>query len=153
MWAHSQQSMSLACVRSYPACFSQAAHVPGSSELCAFAEHVPFSLLQGVKQVRSDGSERFLLCDPAIHCAKHPARFSNTNLGQEGINRFFATHKCNAICAQLGLPAAAGAARTTSGSRLVGTKLPGTRLIGTKVLSAKLPGSGLLGSKLLSSAH
>ncbi|KAJ2904952.1 hypothetical protein MKZ38_006817 [Zalerion maritima] len=51
--------------------------------------------LQGVGQV---------LTDPAVH-TKDPERFklADTNLGEAGFKFFFSTHKCNGICAKLGL--------------------------------------------------
>jgi len=61
--------------------------------------------LQGWKA----GSD-YILTDPAIHCTElvrsSPyvgAQFGDTNLGQEGMNQFFATHECNSVCRALGL--------------------------------------------------
>ncbi|KAL6748372.1 kinase-like domain-containing protein [Haematococcus lacustris] len=45
----------------------------------------------------------FWLCDPAVHCPSDILRFGNTNLGLEGCKCFFETHKCNHICAALGI--------------------------------------------------
>ena len=53
----------------------------------------------------------YVLTDPAIHCTELVrsgpnvgAQFGNTNLGQEGMNQFFATHECNSVCRALHLP-------------------------------------------------
>lgn len=63
--------------------------------------------LQGVQ--RADG---YILTDPAIHTGDVVAidkdgdyyvRFGNTNLGEEGMKEFFASHKCNSICKMLKL--------------------------------------------------
>lgn len=45
----------------------------------------------------------YLLSDPAIHCQQDVNRFTRTNLGAEGLQHFFNTHKCNDICKHLGL--------------------------------------------------
>jgi len=45
----------------------------------------------------------FCLTDPAIHC-KDLMKYGNTNLGVPGINMFFETHICNAICKTMKLP-------------------------------------------------
>lgn len=52
--------------------------------------------LQGVKSTSPTGP-RFALTDPALHC-KDVTRFCSTNLGNEGMHRFFRTHHCNSIC-------------------------------------------------------
>ena len=52
--------------------------------------------LQGVKSTSTSGP-RFALTDPALHC-KDVTRFCSTNLGNEGMQRFFRTHHCNSIC-------------------------------------------------------
>ena len=44
----------------------------------------------------------FTLADPAVLCLD-PSRFGCTNVGQEGMARFFSTHTCNACCRQLGI--------------------------------------------------
>lgn len=46
---------------------------------------------------------RFELSDPAVHCTDL-LRFSRTNLGGKGMELFFRTHQCNAICRALRLP-------------------------------------------------
>ena len=52
--------------------------------------------LQGVKVSTPDGT-KFTLTDPALHC-KDVTRFSGTNLGNQGMHRFFRSHHCNSIC-------------------------------------------------------
>ena len=52
--------------------------------------------LQGVKEEGMAGV-RYVLTDPAIHC-RRLCRFGNTNLGPEGMYKFFRTHYCNNIC-------------------------------------------------------
>lgn len=44
----------------------------------------------------------FRLTDPAIHCTD-VTRLSATNLGKNGMNKFFATHRCNDCCLAMGL--------------------------------------------------
>lgn len=56
--------------------------------------------LQGIR-TSATRHDKLLLTDPAIHC-KYP-RFGSTNLGVRGMDRFFATHECNAICKALKL--------------------------------------------------
>jgi hypothetical protein len=51
-----------------------------------------FSILQAYK-----------LFDPAIHCPSDMLRFTGTNLGERGIDQFFRTHRCNAVCSKMGL--------------------------------------------------
>ena len=58
--------------------------------------------LQGVWNA-ADG---FLLTDPAIHTASKGGRRhvrGGTDKGDSGIANFFRTHRCSALCAQLGL--------------------------------------------------
>ena len=43
-----------------------------------------------------------LLTDPQIHTIDGEG-FGQGNMGPEGIDNFFANHKCNAVCAKLGL--------------------------------------------------
>lgn len=44
----------------------------------------------------------FCLTDPAIHCLD-VLRYNSTNLAEVGMDRFFETHECNAICRNLRL--------------------------------------------------
>ncbi|KAL1530469.1 hypothetical protein AB1Y20_001371 [Prymnesium parvum] len=44
-----------------------------------------------------------LFTDPQVH-AKGGGGYGDGNLGSRGIERFLATHRCNEICAHLGLP-------------------------------------------------
>ena len=53
----------------------------------------------------------YILTDPAIHCTElvrsSPyvgVQFGSTNLGQDGMDQFFATHECNSVCGALRLP-------------------------------------------------
>ncbi|KAI9336128.1 hypothetical protein BDR26DRAFT_865178 [Obelidium mucronatum] len=50
----------------------------------------------------------FEFTDPAIHCATNKKgqerKFGRTDRGKFGITDFFKTHKCNEICALMGLP-------------------------------------------------
>ena len=57
--------------------------------------------LQGVKE-ESSGEVRYVLTDPAIHCGSL-RRFGKTNLGREGMYKFFRTHYCNGICKAMAL--------------------------------------------------
>ncbi|KAL7719250.1 Elongation factor 2 kinase [Entamoeba marina] len=56
--------------------------------------------IQGVS-----GTNKFYLTDPALHhIDTKKFMFSDTNLGNAGITKFFSTHQCNAICLGLNLP-------------------------------------------------
>lgn len=44
----------------------------------------------------------FTLTDPAVHCTDL-TRFDATNLGAEGMKKFFKTHRCNDHCSALGI--------------------------------------------------
>ena len=57
--------------------------------------------LQGVKEETS-GGVRYVLTDPAIHCGSL-RRFGKTNLGREGMYKFFRTHYCNGVCKAMAL--------------------------------------------------
>ena len=57
--------------------------------------------LQGVKE-ESSGEVRYVLTDPAIHCGSL-RRFGKTNLGREGMYKFFRTHYCNGVCRAMSL--------------------------------------------------
>lgn len=64
--------------------------------------------VQGV----SCGHGKYLLTDPAVHTQEVTKVLPDpTNLGVDGMAKFFATHKCNSICAQLKLrrPSSGGA--------------------------------------------
>ena len=43
-----------------------------------------------------------MLTDPVIHC-EDVTRFGKTNLGSAGMDRFFMTHSCNAVCHDMAL--------------------------------------------------
>ncbi|KAI1696084.1 alpha-kinase family domain-containing protein [Ditylenchus destructor] len=53
--------------------------------------------LQGIKSTDENGRTTLELTDPAIHCTD-VLRFGRTNLSKEGMERFFARHKCNKFC-------------------------------------------------------
>lgn len=57
--------------------------------------------LQGVKE-ETCGGVRYVLTDPAIHCGSL-RRFGKTNLGREGMYKFFRTHYCNGVCKAMAL--------------------------------------------------
>ncbi len=57
--------------------------------------------LQGVKD-ESSGEVRYVLTDPAVHCGTL-RRFGKTNLGRDGMYKFFRTHYCNGICKAMAL--------------------------------------------------
>jgi len=76
-----------------------------ASTLDAFS-HWTFSATRGYLTV-SDlqgfrlNSNEYVLTDPAISCLVK--QFTETDLGEDGINLFFKKHKCNHICDALGL--------------------------------------------------
>ena len=49
-----------------------------------------------------NASDGFTLTDPVLHTLSK-RRNGSTDKGEEGMNRFFATHECNALCRRLGL--------------------------------------------------
>ena len=53
---------------------------------------------QGVFEATANA---FTLTDPAIHCTSDATMFGGTNLGKDGVRRFFETHKCNEYCRAL----------------------------------------------------
>eukprot|EP00040_Diaphanoeca_grandis_P026536 m.148848 g.148848 ORF g.148848 m.148848 type:complete len:605 (-) comp30625_c0_seq2:373-2187(-) len=58
--------------------------------------------LQGVYNAEEN---TFSLVDPVIHSTGgSQGRFGKTDLGQEGMNKFFRSHKCNKDCVLFGLP-------------------------------------------------
>jgi len=63
--------------------------------------------LQGVLKFGSFGTKIFFLTDPVIHYRKQTRaknyNFGRTNLGEKGMQAFFATHQCSALCRALGL--------------------------------------------------
>jgi len=48
-------------------------------------------------------NKEYILTDPAISSPESPGRFSTTNLGQKGVQKFFETHSCNHLCNHLEL--------------------------------------------------
>jgi len=48
-------------------------------------------------------NKEYILTDPAISCPESPFRFSSTNLGLKGVQKFFETHSCNHLCKHLKL--------------------------------------------------
>lgn len=77
------------------------------AEPCAAFSHWSYERTDGdlmvvdVQGVHADGV--FRLTDPAVHF-RDLLRGGRTNLGCEGMNRFFESHKCNGVCRALGLP-------------------------------------------------
>lgn len=69
---------------------------------CVTRKYLMVVDLQGVKEEAPDGV-KYTLTDPAIHCGTL-RRFGSTNLGREGMYKFFQTHHCNSICKALSLP-------------------------------------------------
>ena len=57
--------------------------------------------LQGVW----NSQDGFVLTDPVVHVSSTGAKHKNgaTDQGSSGIEKFFKTHKCNPLCARLGL--------------------------------------------------
>ncbi|RUS28547.1 hypothetical protein BC938DRAFT_481756 [Jimgerdemannia flammicorona] len=45
----------------------------------------------------------YMMTDPVIHSINLPNRFGTTDLGREGVDNFFSTHRCNYICRMLHL--------------------------------------------------
>jgi hypothetical protein len=48
--------------------------------------------------------DRYVLTDPAIHTTKPCGHFGTTNLGRDGVEKFFVSHACNSVCRSLALP-------------------------------------------------
>ena len=55
-----------------------------------------------VTENRADKKKMVLLTDPAIHC-EDITRFTPLNLGENGMNCFLKSHKCNKFCEALRL--------------------------------------------------
>ena len=51
-----------------------------------------------------DDTDSFVLSDPSVLCS-NTARFGRSNVGVEGVARFFESHVCNECCLELGLAA------------------------------------------------
>ena len=56
--------------------------------------------IQGVTVTKGSGHLR--LTDPQLH-SKKGAKYGRADCGVKGMKAFFATHKCNDVCRQLGL--------------------------------------------------
>ena len=102
---------------------------PGLQAFSHFTWHYTKGLLMVVDvQGVSCGAGKYLLTDPAIHTLEEKVLPDPTNLGMDGMARFFATHKCNSICTQLRLrrPATGAVfeASGTGGSTLSITDTP-----------------------------
>ena len=90
-------------------CFSVLNHVMA----CTIRVHISngcihVAVVQGVKL-----GSKYVLTDPSIHCKELVRlsphihnQFGDTNLGEQGIEQFFATHESNPICRKLRLPKA-----------------------------------------------
>ena len=63
--------------------------------------------LQGVYEKKRDGTQKYVLTDPAIHKKKRTRRkrynFGRTDMGKKGMRAFFETHECTDACRLLGL--------------------------------------------------
>lgn len=79
--------------------------------------------LQGVQITSPATGPRFTLTDPALHC-KDLTRFCSTNLGKDGMHRFFRTHHCNSICKAMRLTPHRFQPTTSSLSTVVKGTLP-----------------------------
>ncbi|MDR3549276.1 MAG: hypothetical protein P4M11_13610 [Candidatus Pacebacteria bacterium] len=60
-------------------------------------------IIVDIQGVWDEGTQRFLLTDPAIHSIYHKKNYGLTDLGKLGVIRFFKTHKCNDFCKKLKL--------------------------------------------------
>jgi len=63
------------------------------------SEYLVVADLQGFVK---NGNE-YVLTDPAIECPDGLLRFTSTNLGIDGVKKFFESHQCNPICKYLRL--------------------------------------------------
>ena len=73
----------------------------------AALSHFSYSVSQGRKllcdiQGVHNAADGFTLTDPVLHTLSK-RRNGSTDKGEEGMNRFFATHECNGLCRRLGL--------------------------------------------------
>ena len=73
----------------------------------AALSHFSYSVSQGRKllcdiQGTWNASDGYTLTDPVMHTLSK-RRNGSTDKGEEGMNRFFATHECNGLCRRLGL--------------------------------------------------
>jgi hypothetical protein len=61
----------------------------------------PFFFIQGVW----NSVDGYVLTDPVIHSKKKKAKgmYGSTDRGPSGMNKFFVSHSCNALCRLLGL--------------------------------------------------
>ena len=48
-------------------------------------------------------SKEYVLTDPAIACPEDHNRFTASNLGIKGVQKYFQSHQCNHICKHLKL--------------------------------------------------
>ncbi|KAJ1495216.1 kinase-like domain-containing protein [Baffinella frigidus] len=76
-----------------PQCFSHFTHffTSGDKLVCD---------LQGIY----NDVDGFVLTDPVIHESRKRGKNGRTDKGARGIDLFFETHRCNALCRSLGLP-------------------------------------------------
>ena len=73
----------------------------------AALSHFSYSVSQGRKllcdiQGTWNALDGYTLTDPVMHTLSK-RRNGSTDKGEEGMNRFFATHECNGLCRRLGL--------------------------------------------------
>jgi hypothetical protein len=74
----------------------------GRSELLQTFSHFTYDFSGGHLCVVDLQGVNLLLTDPAIHCT-NLLRFGRTNLGLDGMARFFRTHKCGELCKKMNL--------------------------------------------------
>ncbi len=55
--------------------------------------------IQGVEK-----ADKYILTDPAVHCADFRDKFGDANRAEKGMVEFFESHRCNSVCTALSLP-------------------------------------------------
>ena len=92
-------------IEDYPQAFSHYSHVHSRRK------HLVCDLQGVLVEPRGivDHVPVFELTDPVVHCASHHRpdqrhKFGRTDHGRKGINNFYLTQECNALCSLLSLP-------------------------------------------------
>ncbi len=84
----------------------------GDGKACQLAQafsHFTYEYSNGtliivdIQGVWNEGTQRFLLTDPAIHSIYRKKSYGITDMSKRGVLRFFKTHKCNDFCKKLNL--------------------------------------------------